>query len=116
MFAVRSRRFPDVIEHAVIQFSEVRFFERDRRFQSCDRQRPIVAPTECSTLRIRSTLHGADAENQLFGLLRTNGCIPVGLFMVEDEVHFDLSFKRRWTSSSISWLAFSGFWSSSAMV
>jgi hypothetical protein len=26
--------------------------------------------------------HGADAGNQLFGFLRTNGRIPVGVFMI----------------------------------
>src|ERR1700675_1914675 len=116
MFAVRSRPFPDVIEHAVMQLSDVRFFERVRRFHRAIVKDPFSRPQNVQRFVFVQLSCGADAGNQLFGLLRRNGCVPVGVFVVEDEVHFDLPFKRRWTSSSISWLAFSGFWSSSAIV
>jgi hypothetical protein len=43
--------------------------------------------------------------------------IPVRVFLIEDEVHRILRrFKRRRAPSSISWLVFSSFWSSSAIV
>src|SRR5271155_1803945 len=116
MFAVRSRPFPDVIEHAVMQLSDVRFFERVRGFHCAIVKGPFSRPQNVQRFVFVQLAHGADAGNQLFGFLRTNGRIPVGVFMIEDEVHFDLPFKRRWTSSSISWLAFSGSWSSSAIV
>src|SRR5580704_6857916 len=116
MFAVRSRPFPDVIKHAVMQLSDVRFFERVLGFHRAIVKGPLSRPQNVQRFVFVQLSDGADAGNQLFGFLRTNGRIPVGVFMVEDEVHFDLSFKRRWTSSSISWLAFPGFWSSSAIV
>ena len=58
-------------------------------------------------LSLREGAHVSSASLRIIGSV-------MGVFMVEDEVHYDLSFRRRWTSSSISWLAFSGFWSSSA--
>src|SRR6266404_4553826 len=116
MFAVRSRPFPDVIEHAVMQPSDVRLFERVRGFHRAIVKGPFSRPQNVQRFIFVQLSHGADAGNQLFGFLRTNGCVLVGVFVVEDEVHYDLPFKRRRTSSSISWLAFSGFWSSSAIV
>jgi hypothetical protein len=95
MFAVLSRPFPDVIEHAVMQLSDVRFFERVGGFHRAVVKGPFSRPQNVQRFVFVQFSYGADAGNQLFGFLRTNGCVPVGVFVVEDEVHFDLPFKRR---------------------
>src|SRR5215469_10796115 len=116
MLAVRARPFPDVVEHAAMQFPDVGLFERVHGFHGTIAKRPLAGLQNVQRFVFIQLAHRADAGNQLVGFFRTNGRIPVRVFVIEDEVHFDLPFRRRRTSSSISWVAFSGFWSSSAMV
>src|SRR5215471_3141843 len=116
MLTVRACPFPDVIEHATVQFPDVWFFEWLRGSHRSIVERPLPCLQNVQRFIFIQLAHGADAGNQLFGFFGANRRISVRVFVVEDEVHFDLPFRRRWTSSSSSWVAFSGFWSSSAMV
>src|SRR5438445_11502899 len=108
--------FPDVVERAVVQLTDVRFLDRVPGVHCSSIKRPLPPPQNVQRFVFIQLAHRADLGNQLFGFLRTNGRISVGVFVIEDEVHLDLPFKRRWTSSSISCVVFSGFWSSRAIV
>src|SRR5215831_12979264 len=116
MGSILARPFPDVVEHLVVQVAEVRFVERVPGFHCSSVKCPIVAAENVQCFVFVEFAHGADLRNELFGFFLANRRVSVGVFVIEDEVHLDLLFKRRWTSSSISSVVFSGFWSSSAMV
>ena len=115
--AVDTCPFPDIVEHATMQFAGVRFAEWIHGLHRSVVERPLPGRYNVQGFVFVQLAYGADPGDQLFGLIRPNWSIPVRVFFIEDEVHRVLRrFKRRSVSSLISWSAFCGFWSSNAIV
>ena len=88
--------FPDVVEHAAMQFPDVRFFKRVRGFDRSTLEGPLSSPQNVHGFIFIELAYGADPRNQLFGFFRPDRSIPVRVFLIEDEVHLVLRrFRRR---------------------
>src|ERR1700733_7591328 len=100
-----------------MQVSDIQFIQRGEGVYRLTIKRPIAGRQYVERFVFIEFADGADAGNELVGLFRPNRSVPVRVFVIEDEVHrVLLRCRRRCASSSVSWLAFSGFWSSSAIV
>src|ERR1700685_287077 len=117
ILAVRSRPFPNFVEHLAVESSDVRLVQGIHGFHGAAVESPLSGLHDVQRFVFVQFRHGADSGNQRFRFLGANGSIPVRELGIEDEVHrVFLRLSLRCASSSISWFAFSGFWSSSIIV
>ena len=79
-----------------MQFPDVRFFERVHGFHRSVVERPGSGRHHVQGFVFIQLAYGAYAGNQLFRLFRSDRSIPIGVFLIEDEVHRVLRrFRRR---------------------
>ena len=73
----------------------VRFIEGVSGVNRAIAERPLLRFENVERFVFVEFFHGADFRNQLFGFFRADRGVPVGVLVIEDEVHFVLPRSKR---------------------
>ena len=95
MSSVGPGPLPYLVEHFRVQCPEIGFFQGICGIHGSTAEGPLVGLQNIKRLVLVEFAHGADFRNQLLGFFGADWGVPIGVLVIEDEVHFVLPRRKR---------------------